>query len=55
MIAERTLGGLVHPKKIEEMDKELTEVIGNFDSAVDVEAMRLAEETSKHKLFSHRR
>ena len=55
MIAERTLGGLVHPGEIQEMDKELTEVIKNFDSAVDVEALRLAKETSRHKSFFHRR
>jgi len=54
MVAERTLGGPVHPEKIEEMDKELTEVIEDFDSAVDVEALRLPKETSKRKSFSHR-
>jgi len=54
MIAERTLGGLVHPEKIEEMDKELTKVIEDFDRAVNVEALRLAKETSKQTLFSNR-
>ena len=53
MIAERALGGLVHLEKIEEMDKELTNVIEDFDRPVNVEALRLAKETSKHKLFSH--
>ena len=53
MIAERTLGGLVHPEKIEETDKELPEVIEDFDRAVNVVALRLANGTSKHKLFSH--
>jgi len=62
MIAERTLGGLVRPEKIEEMDEELTKVIEDFDRAVNVEALRLAKETSKQMLetskqtlFSNRR
>jgi len=55
MIAERTLGGLVHPEKFEEMDEELTKVIEDFDRAVNIEALRLAKETSKQTLFSHRR
>jgi len=55
MIAERTLGGLVHLEKIEEMDEELTKVIEDFDRAVNVEALRLAKKTSKQMLFSNRR
>jgi hypothetical protein len=55
MIAERTLGGLVHPEKIEEMDKELTGVIEDFDRAVNVEALRQIRETRKHLLLSMRR
>ena len=51
MIAERTLGGLVRPEEIEEMDEELTKVIEDFDRAVDVTALRLAKETSKQTLF----
>jgi len=47
MIAERTLSGLVRPEKIEEMDEELTKVIEDFDRAVNVEALRVAKETSK--------
>jgi len=46
MIAERTLGGLVRPEKIEEMDEELTKVIEDFDRAVNVEALRLGRETN---------
>ena len=48
IIAERTLGGLVHPEKIEEMNTELTKVIEDFDRAVNVEALRLAKQTGKH-------
>ena len=50
MIAERTVGGLSHPEKIEELDEELTKVIQDFDRAVNVEALRLAKETGKHPL-----
>jgi len=49
MIAERTLSGLAHPQKIEEMSKELTKVIEDFDRAMNVETLRLA---SKHSLVS---
>ena len=48
MIAERTLGGLVRPEKIEEMNTDLTKVIEDFDRAVNVEALRLAKQTGKH-------
>ena len=52
MRTERVVGGLAHPEKIEEMDRELTKVIEDFDRAVNVEALRLAKETSKHSLTS---
>ena len=39
----RTVGGPAYPEKIEEMDKELTSVIEDFNRAVDVEALRLAK------------
>jgi len=48
MIAERTLSGLAHPHRIEEMSKELTKVIEDFDRAMDVETLRLVKESSKH-------
>jgi len=55
-IVERSLGGLVHPEVIEEMDEELTKVIEDFDRGVNVEALRLTKETSKQALFlNHRR
>jgi len=47
MIAARTIGGPAYPKMIEEMDIELNKVIEDFDRAVNVEALRLANETSK--------
>jgi len=55
IIVGRTLGGLVHPGKIEEIDEELTKVIEDFDRAVNVEALHVSKETSKQTLFSHRR
>jgi len=53
MITEMMLGGLVHLEKIQEMHKELTGVIGDFDRAVNVESLRISNETSKHKLLSN--
>ena len=47
MTAARTIGGLAYPEMIEEMDRELIKVIEDFDRAVYVEALRLADETSK--------
>jgi hypothetical protein len=44
MIAARSAGGPTYAEKIGEMDKELTEVIEDFDRAVIVESLR---ETSK--------
>ena len=44
----RTVGRPVRPEVIEEMDRELTKVIEDFDRAVNVEALRLAKETGKH-------
>ena len=34
------------------MDRELTKVIEDFDRAMNVEALRLAKETSKHLLIA---
>ena len=45
--AARTVCGPAYPEMIEEMDRELTEVIEDFDRAVNVEALRLANEISK--------
>jgi len=40
MIAARTVGGLARPSTIEEMERDLTRVIEDFDRAVNVEALR---------------
>jgi len=48
MTAARTVGGLVYPETIEEMERELAEAIEDFDRAVDVEALRLAKKTGKY-------
>jgi hypothetical protein len=47
MVAARTIGSPAYTKMIEEMGRELNEVIEDFDRAVGVEALRLANETSK--------
>jgi hypothetical protein len=47
MIPARTVGGPVYPEMIEEMYRDLTEIIEDFELAVSVETLRLAEETSK--------
>ena len=47
MIAARTIGGPSYQEMIEEMDDELTKVIEDFDRAMNFEALRLANETSK--------
>jgi hypothetical protein len=47
MVAERMAGALAHPGMIEEMDRELSDVIDDFDRAVNVEALRLAKESGK--------
>ena len=45
-------GGPTYLEKVEEMDRELTIVIEDFDRAVSVEALRLANETSKLLFFN---
>jgi hypothetical protein len=47
MIAARTISGPAYTEMIEEMERELNEVVEDFDRAVGVEALRLANETSK--------
>ena len=50
MIIARAVGGPTYPEKIEEMDRELTSVIEDFNHAVDVEALRLAKKIGKRSL-----
>ena len=47
MIAARTFGGPAYPEMIEEVDRDLTKVIEDFDRAMTFEALRIANETSK--------
>ncbi len=47
MITARTIGGPAYQEMIEEMDKELNNIIEDFDRAVYVEALRIVNETSK--------
>src|SRR5258706_4237943 len=48
MFTARSVGGPAHPEKIEEMDRELTKVIEDFNQAVDLEALRLVKNIGKH-------
>ena len=48
MIAARMIGGPAYSEMIEEIDKELTIVIEDFDRAMNFEA--LANETSKSSI-----
>ena len=50
MIAARTIGGLGYPEMIEDINRELNNVIEDFDRSVNVEALRLANEISKFSL-----
>ena len=52
MTAARTNNGPAYPEMIEEIDRELTKAIEDFDRAVYVEALRVADETSKRS-FPH--
>ena len=47
MITARTIGGPAYQEMIQEMDRELNDVIEDFDRAVYVEALRVANETSE--------
>ena len=53
MIAERTVGGLVHPEQIEEMGDTLKTVIEVFDRAVKVEALCSIKKAGKHSRHCH--
>ena len=44
------VGGPARPEKIEEMDRELTKVIEDFNHAVDVEVLRLAKKNGELSL-----
>ena len=50
-IAARTIAGPAYLEMIEDMDRELTTVIEDFDRAMTAEALRLANETSKLSFF----
>jgi len=47
MIAARMIGGPAYTKMIEDMDRELSNIIEDFDRAVNVEALCLVNEPSK--------
>ena len=47
MITARTIGGPAYPEMIEEVDRELSNIIEDFDRAMNFEALRIVNETSK--------
>jgi hypothetical protein len=47
MTAAKLAGGPTYPEMIEEMDRELTKIIEDFDRAVNVETLRQAKETGE--------
>ena len=49
-VVEGKIGGPVYREALEEMDRNLTKVIEDFDRAINVEALRLVKETGKHAL-----
>ena len=51
MTAARTIGGPSYPDMIEAIDIELTKVIEDFDRAMNFEALRIANESSKLSFF----
>ena len=52
MVAARRTGGPSYSEAIDEMDRELMEIIEDFDRAMNFEALRLANETSKLSFFN---
>ena len=48
MVAVRAVGGLVHLGAIEEIERDLTKVIEDFERSVDVETLRPIKETGEH-------
>ena len=47
MIAAKTISGPEYLEMVEDMDRELTMVLEEFDCAMDFEILHLANETSK--------
>ena len=46
MMSARVVGGPAYPEMIEEVDRDLTKLIEDFDRAMNFEALHLANETS---------
>ena len=51
MITAGTVGGPAYLEAIEEMERDLTKAIEDFDRAVDVEALCLAKKSGKRAPF----
>ncbi len=46
MVTARTIGSHSYPEMIEEVDRELTKIIEDFDRGMNFEALCIANETS---------
>ena len=57
MVANQTAGGLVDPGTIEKMEKDLTEVLDDFDRTVNIGSLWRIRETGEHlflaRCYSH--
>ena len=51
IITARMIGGPDYLNEIEEIDEELTKVIGEFERAVNVENLRIVKRNGKHSLY----
>ena len=47
MVAVRKIGGPSYPEMIEEMDRELSKILEDYDRAMNFEGLCVANETSK--------
>ena len=51
MITVASVGGLVHLGAIEEIERDLTMVIDDFERAVDLEVLQRMKETGEHSFL----
>jgi len=51
IIAVRMVAIPAYLETIEEMERELTKIIEDFDRTVDIEALRLARKSGKHSCY----
>ena len=52
IITAGTVGGPAYQEMIDEMDREFTRVVADFDRAVNVETLRRTKKTGEHSILS---